>query len=118
MPDVSLPPVEELVSIARKVLEGGGTLDAASRALDAYAPAVDEVADAPAIAEWLGISSASIYRERSRTRADGSAAWPEPDGKFGRSGVWRYRTIVLHRASMPGQGSAGRGRPRRRVDGQ
>lgn len=111
-PPQGLPEASHLISVAREALEGG-TVGDAHRALDAYAPGVDELIDAAAAAEWLGISVSSIYRERSRVRADGSPGWPEPDDKFGRSGAWRYRTLALHRATMPGRGSAGRGRPRR-----
>jgi len=107
-----LPPCEELVAAVREALQAGADEDAA-RVLEACAPAIDEFAGVVEAAEWLGISPASIYRERSRVRADGAAAWPEPDRVFGRSSVWKYRTLVLHRASMPGKGSAGRGRPRR-----
>lgn len=113
-PLTDLPAASELVAVAREAL-GAGTMEDASRALDVYAPAIDQLADVTAAAEWLGISRASIYRERSRTRADGAPAWPASDATFGRSGAWRYRTLVLHRAGMPGQGSAGRGRPRRKV---
>lgn len=107
-----LPDADELIAVAQGAL-AGGTADDARRALDAYAPAVDTLVDAAAAAAWLGISPSSIYRERSRERADGTPGWPDPDRKFGRSGVWSYRTLVLHRATMPGRGSAGRGRPRR-----
>lgn len=108
-----LPSCGELVEVVREALRTGGR-EAAMRVLDGYAPAIDELADVAQAAEWIGISRASVYRERSRRRADGAAAWPEPDRTFGgRSGAWTYRTLALHRASMPGQGSAGRGRPRR-----
>lgn len=99
-----LPPAAELVQAVK---------DRGPAALDVYAPAIDQLADVAAAAAWLGVSRASIYRERSRTRADGAPAWPDADETAGRSGMWRYRTLVLHRASMPGKGSAGRGRPRR-----
>lgn len=106
-----LPDAVALIQRVRDALTEGRRADA-DRFLDECGPAIDELADIPTIAAWLGISPSSIYRERSRRRADGSAAWPEPDSEFGRSGAWRYRTVVLHRASQPGRGSAGRGRPR------
>lgn len=80
-------------------------------ALDAYAPAIDEATDVAGAAAWLHIARTTISRERSRRRPDGTTRWPKPDYPAGRSGSWRYRTLVLHRAAMPGQGSAGRGRP-------
>lgn len=108
-----LPAAETVVDAARKALRGG-TAEDARRALDAFAPAVDELADVAAAAQWLGMSKASVYRERSRVRADGTPGWPAEDAMFGRSPAWTYRTLALHRAGMPGQGSAGRGRPRRK----
>lgn len=113
---MTFPDAATLVAQVRKVMSEG-TAEDAGRLLDQYAPEIDELADVSAAADWLGISASSIYRERSRQRADGSAAWPAPDAKFGRSGAWRYRTLVLHRAGMPGRGSAGRGRPRRVMGG-
>lgn len=107
-----LPDATTLVEEIRPLLQSENP-DQATKHLGAYAPAIDELVDIPTAARWLGISPASIYRERSRQRADGAPAWPEPDAKFGRSHAWRYRTLVLHRAAMPGKGSAGRGRPRR-----
>jgi len=103
MSAADLPPAAELVQAVK---------DNGPHVLASYMPAIDRLADVAAAADWLGISKASIYRERSRTRADGAPAWPAPDETAGRSGMWTYRTLVLHRASMPGQGSAGRGRPR------
>jgi hypothetical protein len=97
-----LPPATELVSLVKD--EGPGVLDA-------FAPAIDRYADAKAAAGWLGVTAATVYRERGRERADGKPAWPVPDLVAGRSGMWRYRTLVLWRAAMPGRGSAGRGRP-------
>lgn len=106
-----LPPAAELAAIARAATAAGAD---PSAALDAYAPAVDDLADAGTLAAWLGISRATVYQERSRVNADGMPRWPAPDVTAARSALWRYRTVVLHRAAMPGQGSAGRGRPRRR----
>ena len=31
--------------------------------------------------------------------------WPDNDYPADRTGAWRYRTLVLHRATMPGRGS-------------
>lgn len=81
-------------------------------ALEAYAPAIDELANAGTLAAWLGIARTTVYQEQSRMTAGGMPRWPAPDSTEAR--LWRYRTIILHRAAMPGLGSAGRGRPARR----
>jgi hypothetical protein len=101
---MSLPPAAELIEAVKT---------SGPAALDNYAPEIDALADVQAAAAYLKISRNSIYRERSRKRADGTPAWPAPDQTAARSAMWTYRTLILHRASMPGQGSAGRGRPRR-----
>ncbi len=108
----SLPEATELVDLAKAAIADGRDPNAV---LDAYAPAIDELADAETLRVWLGWRSrATIYQERSRKNADGSPRWPASDVPFGRSGLWRYRTIVLFRAAMVGQGTAaGRGRPRK-----
>lgn len=80
-------------------------------ALEAYAPAIDELANAGTLAAWLGIARTTVYQEQSRMTAGGMPRWPAPDCTEAR--LWRYRTIILHRAAMPGLGSAGRGRPAR-----
>lgn len=90
-----LPPAEDLVAEVRR--DGPGVLDA-------YVPAIDQLADAPQIAGWLGIQARTIYRERSRQR-DGRPAWPDPEPLPGRSPLWKWRTIVLHRAASPGPGN-------------
>src|ERR1017187_961274 len=97
-----LPTAAELIAL---VLEHGPA------ALDAYSPAIDEDTDTAGAAAWLGIERASIWRESHRRRPDAPPRWPKPDYPASRGGSWRYRTLVLHRASMPGRGSAGRGRP-------
>jgi hypothetical protein len=101
---VGLPPAAELVALARRH---------GPAALDAYTPAIDELTDTAGAAAWLGLSAASIYRDRNRLRPDRTPAWPPADRQFGRSPAWTYRTLVLHRLAMPGRGSAGRGRPAR-----
>jgi hypothetical protein len=106
----SLPPAGELITLAREARRDGSD---PSCALDRYAPDIDRLADAGTAAGWLGLSRASLYRERSRTVGDGIPAWPAADETAGRSGMWRFRTLVLYRAAMPGKGSAGRGRPRK-----
>jgi hypothetical protein len=105
-----LPAAADLAQAARDAIEAGRD---PSKALDAYAPAIDTLADAGTLAAWLGMSRASVYQERSRVNADGTPRWPAADETGGRSGLWRLRTVILHRATMPGQGSAGRGRPRK-----
>jgi hypothetical protein len=97
-----LPGAAELIALVRE--KGPATLDA-------YAPGIDAATDVAGAAAWLGLKPAHISRERSRLRPDGRPRWPKPDYPVGRSGLWTYRTIVLHRAGMPGRGSAGRGRP-------
>lgn len=106
-----LPAAAELAEVVRAAIAAGRD---PAKALDAYTPAIDVLADAGTLAEWLGMTRASVYQERSRVNADGAPRWPAADVTGGRSGLWRLRTIVLHRATMPGQGSAGRGRPRKR----
>jgi hypothetical protein len=112
-----LAPAAEVAEVIRQARAKGGTLAAAEarvvKALRRFEPWIDELADADAVAAWLDVKRDTIYRLQSRPLADGTPSWPEPDLKAGRSKMWTYRTIALHRASMPGQGSAGRGRPRR-----
>lgn len=105
-----LPPAAQLIA---EVAAAG------ARALDRYAPQIDAYADTATAAGWLTasgfrITPDSIYRERLRTRSGGEPGWPAPDLTAGRSGLWTFRTIVLHRASMPGRGTPGRPRPARR----
>lgn len=101
-PPPGLPGAAELIMLVR---------EKGPAALDAYAPAIDEATDVAGAAAWLRIERATISRERSRRHPDGTPRWPKPDYPAGRSGSWRYRTLVLARAAMPGRGSAGRGRP-------
>lgn len=77
--------------------------------LDAF-PGVDEFADLAAAADFLGVSYGSARTLRGRRRRDGSPSWPEPDYRFGPAPVWRYRTLILHRATAPGRGAPGRAR--------
>jgi hypothetical protein len=100
-PPPGLPPAAELIAAVRT---GGDDT------LDAWAPAIDTLADTATAAAWLGIEPATIYRHRTNPPA-GQSAWPAPDYTAGRSGSWTYRTLVLHRAAMPGRGAYGRGRP-------
>jgi hypothetical protein len=97
-----LPSPDVLVALVR---------EKGSSVLDAYAPAIDETVDVAAAAAWLGKKPASISRERSRRRPDGTLRLPAFDYPAGRSGSWRKRTLIEHLAAMPGRGSAGRGRP-------
>lgn len=82
-------------------------------ALDAYAPAIDGQADLTAAAAFMGVTYKSARTLRSRTRADGSPAWPKPDAQYGQAPVWTYRTLVLFKASAPGRGAPGRERAKR-----
>lgn len=92
---MTLPSAGTLVEMVRR---------AGPESLDAFAPAVDQLATTAEIADWLGLSPQTIRREQHRQRADGRT-WPEPDKRFGRSSAWTYRTIVTYRASMPGSGN-------------
>lgn len=117
VPD-GLPPAAQLIAEVRRVLAEGYLCDADAE-LNRYAPQIDAYADAATAAGWLTasgfrITPDSIYRERLRTRSGGEPGWPAPDLTAGRSGLWTFRTIVLHRASMPGRGTPGRPRPARR----
>ena len=94
-----LPPLAELVAAVKAH---------GPAALDKYAPAIDELADMPAAAAFLGIQAKSITRARERTRGDGSPDFAPPDRWFSRSPTWRYRTLVLHRAAAPGRGGSGK----------
>lgn len=104
-PPPGLPPATELIALVRQK---------GPAALDAYAPAIDVATDIGGAAAYLRIKPTTISSERSRRRPDGTRRWPKPDYPAGRSGSWRYRTLILHRAAMPGRGSAGRGRPAQR----
>lgn len=78
---------------------------AASRALDAWKPAIDELADFAAAARFLGVRDADTLRRRQfRVRLDGTRGWPGPDAELGASKGWYYRSIVLHEAMAPGRG--------------
>lgn len=132
MPTVTLPDAQELIRIAREAMAqvpavpAGATerarklaaerrRKAASRALDRFAPAIDEEIDTTAAAAFVGYADPGTIRTlRRRTRADGTRYWPEPDRKFspssdplgrgGGSAVWKYRTIVIAQAEAPGKG--------------
>jgi hypothetical protein len=81
---------------------------AASKALDAYRPEIDELVSTAEAAMFMGYKNGqTVSRMRIRTRADGSRAWAEPDAQFGQSPAWRIRTIVLHQAQAPGRGHPG-----------
>lgn len=117
-----LPAAAELVEVARTAMREAGGLpsdpglarqkrrEAASMALDRWAPDIDAMTDLAGAAKFLGLKSAvSLRQNKFRTRADGTPAWPDPDDSFGvvgrgRSDVWKLRTIVIHRAESPGRG--------------
>lgn len=118
MSETKLPDAAVLVEAAREAMRSvqGPPGDpkvierrrkAASKALDGWAPAIDEVADLAAAATFLGARADSIRRRMWRARADGTPDWPPPDLELGQSKGWRYRTIVLHQAQMPGRGHRG-----------
>ena len=82
---------------------GAGALDACP------AEFLAELLDAAQAAEWLGIKRGTVYQEVKRDR------WPAPDRKFGQSGAWSRKTLVLHRAAMVGVGAPGKPRAKRRT---
>lgn len=57
-----------------------------------------DLLDVSAVAELAGVSVASIYTYLTR------GTIPEPDLRFGRSPVWRRRTIEKWLASRPAPG--------------
>jgi hypothetical protein len=78
---------------------------------------LDELVDVTGAAEFTGLAVESVRTlskpaMRALKAERGQWAWPEPDHVFGGRQVWKLRTIVLARASMPGQG---RGGPPRRT---
>jgi hypothetical protein len=95
-----LPAASELIAAVRAALDAG--TDPAV-VLDPLAPAIDALVDAEQAGAYLGLSRASVYRERCRTNPDGSPRWPASDVPAGRSGLWTYRTLVTHRAKMQRQ---------------
>lgn len=97
-------PASQDVPMASTELPDAATLTAMVRAdgpevLDRFAPAIDELLDAGQSAEWLGIKRGTVYQEVKRDR------WPAPDRKFGQSGAWTRRTLIVHRAGMVGKGA-------------
>jgi hypothetical protein len=123
----ALPNAEELITAARTAMnkihrrdpdeQATARLKAGSKALDRWAPDIDQLTDLKGAAAFLGYTGGAptITRMRQRTRVDGTPEWPEPDARFGRSDAWRYRTIVLSRASAPGHGHPGLPRRNGRV---
>lgn len=112
MTGTNLPDADTLITAARKAMtEAGDDPDrrrqAATRALDAWAPAIDQYADVAGAALFTGLAAESIRRMKRRLREDGTRQWPEPDSRFGGSPVWHYRTIVIARAEAPGHGHPG-----------
>src|SRR5580704_15044573 len=80
----------------------------AGKALDQYAPAIDEVVDLTGAAAFLGLRGPDSLRRRQwRARADGTPDWPKPDLELGQSKGWKLRTIVIHQAEAPGRGHHG-----------
>ena len=111
----NLPPAPVLIEAARAAMNEASAhkrnpVKAANRALDRWKPAIDQPTDTAGAAAFLGYKNpATVTRMRApdRTRADGTPEWPAPDHRYGRSDVWRYRTIVLSRAAAPGRGHPG-----------
>lgn len=67
-------------------------------------PWLDDLADTRTLAAWTGIEATSITDYHTR-KTGGPRKWPVPDEEYGGRPVWRFRTILLHRASQPGRGS-------------
>lgn len=119
MVDGDLPDVSVLVEAARQAMSGApapgdpvaadeARRQAASEALDRWAPAIDEVVDLDGAAGFLGKSPDYVQRRRYRARGDGTRDWPEPDVEFGRaSRGWKLRTIVVHQATGRRRGQHG-----------
>jgi hypothetical protein len=113
-----LPDSRTLIEAARAAMNAvqparGDTPDAiaakrrqaASRALDAWAPHIDELADFAGVAAFLGLKGPnSLKRNAYRIRSDGSRMMPDPDATFGRTPAFKYRSIVLSQAEAPGRG--------------
>lgn len=134
MPGMELPPVGELIDAARTAMAAAAVprdparaaekrRQAASKALDRWAPAIDQLTDQIGAARFTGLTYDSVRRKRNRVRADGTREWPEPDPRFARddgevprfpggtgarkTALWTYRAIVLHLAEAPGRGHPG-----------
>jgi hypothetical protein len=65
--------------------------------LNRYAE-IDDLLSVAECAEWLGLKAGTVYQERKRGR------WPKADQTFGQSPAWTRRTLIIHRAKMPGVG--------------
>jgi hypothetical protein len=107
-----LPPKDELIAAAREAMAGvkgkAARRAAARRALNQYAPAIDQLADVAAATEFMGFARGTIARISQRIREDGSREWPEPDLRVGGRPAWKYRSIVICRAEAPvNRGQAG-----------
>lgn len=80
----------------------------ASKALDPWEPAIDELADISQAAEFLRYADpGSVLKRMQRTRQDDTPKWPEPDLQLGRSPGWSYRTLIVHLAMETGRGKPG-----------
>lgn len=110
-----LPPLAELIAAARAA---GDDPEARNAALDRWKPEIDDLANRREAAEFLGIKPATVSRDRSRIRADGKPAMPPHDRLVGIAPAWKYRTLVLHRASSPGPGGRTRWQPGQNPRGQ
>lgn len=100
-----LPPAEELVEAVRK--NGPGILDSI--------PGIDDVLlNVKGTAAWINKKPATIYRFR-KNPPHGAKPWPPSDlpSDDGSHIAWTPRTVVLHRAGLPGEGAPGQVRRRR-----
>ena len=129
MREVPDPPAGATEAIKQRAAARRRT--AASKALDQWAPAIDDLTDQIGAAKFTGLTYNSVRRKRNRIRADGTREWPEPDPRFRRdegeesrfpggtgarkSALWTYRAIVLHLADAPGRGHPGATLGRKRV---
>lgn len=109
LPD-GLPPAAELIEAMRRRLAEQVPAEQVAAEVTAAHPALGIAAPAVVLAEWLGIKPDTIWVARTRK------TWPEPDGKFGKTSLWKFSTAALGRAAAPGRGWA-TGKPPTTVGG-
>jgi len=103
VPD-GIPTAEQAAALARERLAAGAAPLAAAAALAAEYPPLGLLAPVPVLAEWLGMSEQSIYAGKTRKRSDGQLVWPKQDDTILGRQVWRFATVIVHRATAPGRG--------------
>jgi hypothetical protein len=102
-----MPAAGEVIEWMRAQLAEGMTPETVrAEAVTKWHP-LDQVAPVAVLAQWLGQQQQTVQAAMSRTRADGSRLWPEPEPdvpKVGRASLWRFSAIALNRATSPGRG--------------